>query len=66
MAGVVNFITRRSGGEGDLTIGASVPQGGAKETRVSASKGFGKLEQDGWSLVVSAAADKRTKLDSNT
>ena len=64
VAGVVNFITRRSGTEGDLTIGASVPQGGAKETRVSASKGFGQLDRDGWSLVVSAAADKRTKLDS--
>ncbi len=64
VAGVVNFITRRGGGEGDLTIGVSEPEGGAKEKRLSATKGFGSLERDGWSLVLSGAADKRTKLDS--
>ncbi|MFO1329501.1 MAG: TonB-dependent receptor [Rubrivivax sp.] len=64
VAGVVNFITRRSGTEGDLTIGASLPEGGAREKRFSLSKGFGNVERDGWSLVVSAAADKRSKLDS--
>lgn len=64
VAGVVNFITRRSGSDGDLTIGASVPEGGAKEKRLSLTKGFGQFDRDGWSLVLSAAADKRTKLDS--
>jgi iron complex outermembrane recepter protein len=63
VAGVVNFITRRGGNEGDLTLGASVPEGGARETRLSATKGFGNLDRDGWSLVLSGAADKRTKLD---
>lgn len=63
VAGVVNFITRRGGGEGDLTIGASVPEGGAREKRLSASKGFGNLDRDGWSLVLSGAADKRTQLN---
>lgn len=64
VAGVVNFITRRSGTEGDLTVGLSEPEGGAREKRVSATKGFGNLERDGWTLVLSGAADKRTKLNS--
>lgn len=63
IAGVVNFITRRNSTAGDITVGTSEPKGGARETRVSATKGFGVLERDGWNLVVSAAADKRTKLD---
>lgn len=64
IAGVVNFITKRNATDGDVTVGASVPKGGAKETRVSATKGFGNLDKDGWNVVVSAAADRRTKLDS--
>ena len=64
VAGVVNFITRRNGTEGDVTVGVSEPEGGAREKRVSATKGFGNLERDGWSLVLSGAADKRSKLNS--
>lgn len=64
VAGVVNFITKRNTTAGDLTVGASEPKGGAREQRVTATKGFGSLDRDGWNLVVSAAADRRTKLDS--
>jgi len=64
VAGVVNFITKRNSTDGDITVGASEPKGGAREQRISATKGFGSLDRDGWNLVVSAAADRRTKLDS--
>jgi iron complex outermembrane receptor protein len=64
VAGVVNFITARNTQAGDITIGVSVPeQGGAEETRVTVSKGFGNLDTDGWNLLLAASADKRKKLD---
>jgi iron complex outermembrane receptor protein len=62
IAGVVNFITRRGGTEGVATVGLSFPKGGARETNVSLSKGFGDMEADGFSVVLSAAADRRTAL----
>lgn len=66
VAGVVNFITRRNTQDGDLTVGASVPQrGGAQEYRVSISKGFGDLEKDGFNVLLAASADKRAKLDAS-
>ena len=64
IAGVVNFITKRNGKEGDLTIGVSEPKDGAKEKRVSLTKGFGSLEADNFNLMLSFAHDERTKLDS--
>ena len=64
IAGVINFITRKNSSEGDVSIGFSSPSGGAKETRISATKGFGELDKDGFNFLVSASADKRTKLDS--
>jgi iron complex outermembrane receptor protein len=63
IAGVVNFITVTDSTAGDITIGGSWPQGGAKEGRISAQKGFGSLATDGWNAVFTAAYDKRTKLD---
>lgn len=63
IAGVVNFITRRDSTEGDVTIGYSAPSKGAKETRLSATKGFGSLATDGYNLVLSFGHDERTKLD---
>ena len=62
IAGVVNFITRRGGTDGVGTAGVSFPRGGARETNVSVSKGFGDLEADGYSLLLSASADRRTQL----
>jgi iron complex outermembrane receptor protein len=64
IAGVVNFITRRNTTEGDVTVGISRPDKGAEETRIGVTKGFGRIETDGFNLVLSAAADRRTKLDS--
>ena len=62
IAGVINFITRRGGTEGTATAGVSFPRGGARETNVSMTKGFGDIEADGFSVVLSASADKRTSL----
>jgi iron complex outermembrane recepter protein len=64
IAGVVNFITRKNSSEGDVSIGFSRPSGGAKETRISATKGFGDLDKDGFNFLISASADRRTKLNS--
>lgn len=64
IAGVVNFITRKNLTEGDASFGVSYPKGGARETRISATKGFGDLETNGFNVLISAGADKRTKLAS--
>lgn len=63
IAGVVNFITKRDTNEGDISIGYSAPRGGARETRISATKGFGSLAQDGFNVLFSFSHDQRTKLD---
>ena len=64
IAGVVNFITKRNTGEGDISIGYSAPEGGAKEKRFSLSKGFGGLDTDGYNVFFAYGHDERTKLDS--
>lgn len=64
IAGVVNFITKHDTTEGDITVGVSHPKGGARETRLSASKGFGSKEKDGYNVFLSFGHDERTKLDS--
>ena len=64
IAGVVNFITRRNTDEGDVSVGLSFPRGGAREKRVSATKGFGSLEKDGFNVMLSLSHDERTRLDS--
>ena len=51
ISGVINFITKRSYTGGSLTAETVLPQqGGAREARVSASGGFGKLDQDGYNV----------------
>ena len=65
IAGVVNFITKRDTTEGDISIGISHPEaGGAQETRISATKGFGSLAEDGFNAMVTVSHDSRTKLNS--
>lgn len=66
IAGVVNFITRRDTNTGDVTIGLSSPKGGARESRISATKGFGTLGENGFNVMLSAAHDERTKLDATS
>ncbi|RPE63018.1 iron complex outermembrane receptor protein [Tibeticola sediminis] len=63
IAGVVNFITKHDVTEGDVTIGFSNPKGGAREKRVSASKGFGSKEKDGFNVFMSFGHDERTQLN---
>lgn len=64
IAGVVNFITRRNVSDGDVSVGFSFPRGGAREKRVSATKGFGTFEDNGFNVLLSVAHDERTRLDS--
>lgn len=65
IAGVVNFITKRDGSDGDVSIGVSLPKDGAKEKRFSISKGFGSLNSDGFNLSLSFSHDERTKLNAS-
>ncbi len=62
IAGVVNFITKRDSTDGDVTVGYSMPSGGAEEKRLSATKGFGSLEKDGYNVMLSFGHDERTQL----
>ncbi len=64
IAGVINFITRRNSDEGDVSVGLSFPRGGAREKRVSATKGFGSLQENGFNVLLSLSHDERTRLDS--
>jgi iron complex outermembrane receptor protein len=64
IAGVINFITKRDSTYGDISLGVSQPKSGAKEERVSLTKGFGSLDSDGWNAVLAFSHDKRTKLNS--
>ena len=64
VAGVVNFITKRYTTDGDVTIGLSYPRGGGgKETRISANKGFGDIEKDGFNVQLAFSHDERTQLN---
>jgi iron complex outermembrane receptor protein len=63
IAGVVNFITRRDVDTGDISLGYSKPKGGAREQRISASKGFGSIEKDGFNVMLTLSHDERNKLD---
>ena len=65
IAGVVNFITKADITTGDVTVGFSNPKGGAKEKRVSATKGFGSLADNGFNVVLSFGHDERTQLNSS-
>jgi len=62
IGGVVNVITRRNSTEGDISVGLSSPRGGAREKRVSLSKGLGSLEVDGFNLLLGATLEKRSAL----
>ena len=64
IAGVVNFITRRNVDTGEISLGLSKPKGGANEKRISATKGFGTLETDGFNVMLTLSHDERTQLNS--
>ncbi len=66
IGGVVNFITRRNQTQGELAVGVSNPVDGAKEKRISLSKGIGNLDGDGFNLLVGANFEKRTLLKSTS
>lgn len=64
VAGVVNFITKDSTTEGDLSFSYYSPADGAQEWGVSLSKGFGDYDKDGWNVFMTLSADSRDKLKS--
>jgi iron complex outermembrane receptor protein len=64
IAGVVNFITVQDSTDGIVTAGGSWPQGGSTEYRISAQKGWGSLDKDGFNVYVAAAYDERDQLNS--
>lgn len=64
IAGVVNFITRRDLTSGSFEAGYTAPRGGAREQRLSFTKGFGQLDGDGFNLSLGASYEKRDALAS--
>lgn len=66
IAGVVNFITKHDRTDGDVSIGYSHPKGGATEKRISVTKGWGNVDEDGYNLMLTYGHDERTKLTANS
>jgi iron complex outermembrane receptor protein len=64
IAGVVNFITRHDRTDGDVTVGYSHPKDGASEKRISVTKGWGNVDEDGYNLMLTYGHDERTALSS--
>jgi iron complex outermembrane receptor protein len=62
IAGVVNFITKHDRTDGDVTVGYSHPKAGALEKRVSVTKGWGNVDEDGYNVMLTYGHDERTKL----
>jgi len=64
MAGVVNFITKKSYEGGSLKVQGVSPDGGggANEQRFSIIGGKGNIEADGWSLYGTIDAHKQSSL----
>ncbi len=65
VAGVVNVITRRNSTLGEAVVGYSAPAGGAREKRISITKGFGSLADDGFNVLLSAASEHRSELNAS-
>jgi iron complex outermembrane receptor protein len=65
IAGVVNIITKRNATVADVSIGFSAPRGGAQESRLNASKGWGDLAVDGHNLTLAISSESREALYSN-
>jgi iron complex outermembrane recepter protein len=64
IAGVVNFITRKSSGEGNIEVSTSQPQRpGASNYSISGSKGFGDLDKDGYNIMGSFSFDEQEQLN---
>lgn len=66
IAGVVNFITKKTGTDGGVDFNISVPQKkGGKEYRIGASKGFGDVDRDGFNVRIGASWEKVEKIAAN-
>ena len=64
IAGVVNFITKRTVNETSIVASAMAPEqsGGGEQKRVSIIGGIGDLGKDGWNVYAAFDTQKRTSL----
>ena len=64
IAGVVNFITKRSVNDTSIVASAMAPErsGGGEQRRVSIIGGVGDLARDGWNVYAAFDTQKRTSL----
>tara|TARA_B100001105_G_scaffold181415_1_gene146747 strand:+ start:549 stop:3290 length:2742 start_codon:yes stop_codon:yes gene_type:complete len=63
IAGVVNFILRRDLTTGEASVSASRPRGGVgQSTTVSLTKGWGRVEEDGYNALFSLAMDRQKQV----
>jgi iron complex outermembrane receptor protein len=64
IAGVVNFITKRTVNEATLSVSAVQPEanGGGEQRRYSIVAGKGDLERDGWNVFAAVDTQKRSSL----
>lgn len=65
VAGVVNFITKDKTTEKGVYANYYAPDGGADETGVSLSAGFGDYENDGFNAFVTVARENRKEMKSS-
>lgn len=65
IAGVVNFVMKRGTKGGEINVESNTPlEGGGKNYNLSATYGFGDLDNDGFSLVVTGRHDGQQQLKS--
>jgi iron complex outermembrane recepter protein len=63
VAGVVNFITKKSSTEGAIDVNVTVPERKkGKEYRAAISKGFGDLDRDGFNILGGLSFEKVEKI----
>ncbi|MFS2006954.1 TonB-dependent receptor [Duganella sp. CT11-25] len=63
IAGVVNFILKKGAAPWEINAKYSAPeQQGGRSNSISLSKGFGDLEEDGYSVFVSLSHDEQKQL----
>jgi iron complex outermembrane receptor protein len=63
IAGVVNFILKKGAAPWEINAKYSAPEkAGGKSNSISVSKGFGDIEDDGYSVFVSVSHDEQKQL----
>jgi iron complex outermembrane receptor protein len=64
IAGVVNFILKKSGTDGAINVTANLPEkSGGKSASFSVGKGFGDLERDRFNIQIGFSGEKQNELN---